>query len=111
MSSEYYWPSEDEPGEYCVTYQDGEVRKLYWGGKKWAEAPDAPWWLSTIQMVERGWLGVRREKPDDAIYVSPERSTLAIEALAAFRACKQQPQFADWAFTFGPALCRELGAV
>lgn len=109
MSDGYYWPS--VPGEYEVYRKHGRVDTL----KLW---PDGLWSGDTFinyparELGPRlGYLGVRREKPDDTIYVSPERSTLAIEALAAFRACKQQPDFANWAFTFGPALCRELGAV
>ena len=107
MSDSHYWPGPDQPGTYTLEHHAGAVwRDANWDGKRWANK-----WSSfdPLEVLSWGYLGVRREKPDDAIYVSPERSTLAAEALAAFRACKQQPQFADWASMFGPALCRELG--
>lgn len=109
MSDGYYWPSKDQPGTYTLEHHSGAVwRDAHWNGVLWSNGHKA---VEPLEVLAWGYLGVRREKPDDAIYVSPERSALAAEALAAFRTCKQQPDFADWAFKFGPALCRELGAV
>lgn len=109
--AEYYWPLSGEVGIYDILTDKGQFYEWEWADEKWRCPTSRTIKATTEQMQKWGYLGVRREKPDDAIYVSPERSALAAEALAAFRTCKQQPDFADWAFKFGPALCRELGAV
>lgn len=107
----YWWPSKDQPGTYTIEHHSGAVwRDAYWNGVLWSNGHKA---VEPLEVLAWGYLGVRREKPEleAAIYVSPDRSTLAAEALAAFRACKQQPQFADWAMEYGVELCQRLGAV
>lgn len=91
MSESYYWPGEDQPGEYLVEKDTGVFNEWLWNGSEWRRGM---YFRTTQQMVEHGYIGVRREqKPID------ERDALLRESIADFRANVKQPtKAADWAF-------------
>jgi hypothetical protein len=116
--SEFYWPSGDKPGEYIVEASSGDTEEWRWDGAHWFYLmPGFPVFRTTQQLIEWGYLGVRREPvtltptpktitpdPDDG------NAMVAQEALDEWRACKQQPRAADWAYRWAVDLCERLGA-
>jgi hypothetical protein len=136
----FFWPREDEPGDYDVTHEDGEVRPAWFNGKRWAEDQNSPWLVSTEQMIERGWLGVRSEPatlqqgPQPIVPVTdtsiaanlsvipPTPKTLtpdpddgnamvAQEALDEWRLIQHKPAEVErWAYRWAVELCERLGA-
>lgn len=103
--SDFYWPGPDDLGVYDLVHHSGVALKgVMWTGANWvAKGPEANA-METRQMMERGYLGVRREaeKPDNA--------ATAQQALDEWRAVKQAPKAADWAYKWGRTLCEIAGA-
>lgn len=103
MTDQYEWPT--EPGTYPLATTEGYEDEWQLGfDGKWTcgEVKTRP--FSTSEMKSDGYLGVRI--PQDSV----EKPSIATEAMAAYRKCRQQPHFSDWAMKYGPVLCRELGA-
>jgi hypothetical protein len=113
--SEFYWPSEKEPGLYLVVESVGGFCPIQWDGKSWIAADGSE--LSHDILKAWGYLGVRREPatltptpktltpdPDDG------NAMVAQEALDEWRNVKQQPKAADWAYRWAVELCERLGA-
>lgn len=91
MSVEHYWPGPDQPGEYQVELDEGEVYEWVWDGEKWRRGM---WMRSTQRMIEYGYLGVRRET-----LAKQDLTAIVREAIAEFRRDVKQPtKAADWAF-------------
>ena len=59
MSWSYYWPTEDQTGEYLVERDTGEFKEWLWNGSEWRRGM---YFRTTSQMIEKGYLGVRREQ-------------------------------------------------
>lgn len=158
--AEYYWPLSGDAGTYFV-WEGGCPYEWKWDGV-W-HSPEEDVHRTTQQMVDYGYLGVRREaaKPvptDDEKFAAllkraaaevktwpawrqdtlgwwrdeeqdenpanthtptPKSLTpdpddgnamVAQQALDEWRACKQQPKAADWAYRWAVDLCERLGA-
>lgn len=61
---DYYWPCEDENGWHTVRHRDDGIKARFWNGTDWGLSPDADGRVTTQEMIERGYLGVK--KPADA---------------------------------------------
>ena len=114
--SEYYWPSEDQPGKYTLERRAGDEKDWEWDGAKWRRGI---WFRDTSQMIEwGGYLGVRREPAgpiteDDEDDARGEREILeaAQQALAAWRSIQHKPAEVErWAYRWAVELCERLGA-
>jgi hypothetical protein len=112
--SDYFWPGHEDHGWFQVTHSDGEVPRLWWDGSKWADEPFAPWRVTIEQVMEMGYIGVRREPAAQPVEATPDEEVgdalIAQQALDEWRACKQAPKAADWAYKWAVQLCQMLGA-
>jgi hypothetical protein len=103
--SGYYWP--ETPGCYNIEYRMGDNTyggwPFEWIEGHWFDVVTRKWWTKD-DMIANGYLGVRREaeKPDNA--------ATAQQALDEWRAVKQAPKAADWAYKWAVMLCEIAGA-
>ena len=103
--SDFYWPGLDDLGVYDLVHDSGAVwREAMWTGEKWVAKGPSGGAIEHLEVISLGYLGVRREaeKPDNA--------ATAQQALDEWRACKQQPKAADWAYKWAVRLCEIAGA-
>jgi hypothetical protein len=108
----YFWPSEDQPGEYIVE-RSTDAAEWRWDGKGWLYLmPGFNTVRSTEELVKIGYLGVRREqakpepKPDEEV----GDAMIAQEALNELRMCRKSYQFERWSIKWGKPLTEMLGA-
>ena len=114
----YFWPTAD--GQFVVEYRMGDNSIEGWPFELrngvWVDDVTRKGWTQD-DMMANGYLGVRREPatltptpktitpdPDDG------NAMVAQKALDEWRACKQQPKAADWAYRWAVDLCERLGA-
>jgi hypothetical protein len=129
--SEFYWPA--EKGIHRV-YFTAEQRLFslpwQWDGEVWSDPECLAVRRTADEMIANGYLGVRREPekpiiarvtlrdggehkpPRNALAPDPDdgNAMVAQQALDEWRACKQQPKAADWAYRWAVDLCERLGA-
>jgi hypothetical protein len=113
--AEYFWPRENEPGLYLVVESGGGFCPIKWDGRSWIASDGSE--LSHEILKAWGYLGVRREpatpmteEEEDETEAARETLSMAQQALDEWRACKQQPKAADWAYRWAVDLCERLGA-
>ena len=100
--SDFYWP--EAPGDYDVCDSRGQPERLTFDGRYWTKGGSENFLSS--ESLERSfhYLGVRREAEQ------PDNAATAQQALDEWRACKQQPKAADWAYKWAVTLCEIAGA-
>jgi len=115
--SEFYWPSRDNLGVYDLVHDSGATwKQALWTGDVWVTKGNTAPPIDQWEAIAIGYLGVRREPatltptpktitPDD-----DGNAMVAQQALDEWRACKQQPKAADWAYRWAVELCERLGA-
>jgi len=116
----HYWP--DVPGDYIL--ETGTQNEGWWhfDGCRWSRKQFSQSQFPVEELVDYGYLGVRREaeKPSNDFHsgpckpmqseVEPDSAATAQQALDEWRACKQAPKAADWAYKWAVTLCEIAGA-
>ncbi len=121
--AEYYWPLSGEVGTYEVWTDKGQFYEWEWAQGTWHCPIQRSIRTTTEQMQKWGYLGVRAERPAAKIANATPKLSKALtpdpddgnqmnaqQALDEWRACKQAPKAADWAYKWAVQLCQMLGA-
>lgn len=109
----YCWPDADQIGWHTVRHRDGGIKALFWNGTDWGLSPNTNGWVTPQEMIERGYLGVKKPRvvPMPILPIEPsEDEVIAKQALAELRLCRKPFETERWAYEWGPKLCVMLGA-
>ena len=110
--SDFYWPGPDDLGVYDLVHHSGVVLKsVMWTGANWVAKGPAANAMETRQMMEWGYLGVRREaEPVNQAEKAEDDLEAAREAKQELSMCRKPAEFERWAIKWGRTLCEIAGA-
>jgi hypothetical protein len=114
--SDFFWPSENEPGLYLVVESGGGFCPIQWDGKSWIAADGSE--LSHDILKAWGYLGVRREPAKENTEDDEDKATAEQEnyeaanlAIDEWRTIQHKPAEVErWAYRWAVDLCERLGA-